>query len=111
MLELDFGGSFHYEIQEVIMHQHTHGPNKDLIIRMSKVIGHANSVKVMIENNRDCSEILIQIAAVRSALNKVGKLLLDDHISHCVLEVIEKDSSEKDEILNDLKDAIDKFVR
>ena len=94
------------------MHNHNHEPNKKLIARMSKIVGHTNSIKTMIEGNRDCTEILIQIAAVRSALNSVGKLLLDDHIKHCVLGVLDEDgSNDKDDILNDLIDAIDKFVR
>jgi DNA-binding FrmR family transcriptional regulator len=78
---------------------------------MSKIVGHTSSIKTMIEEGRDCSEILIQIAAVRSALNSVGKLLLDDHIKHCVLEALKSDSPDKDEILDELSDAIDKFVR
>ncbi|KAF5033218.1 Copper-sensing transcriptional repressor RicR [anaerobic digester metagenome] len=93
------------------MHKHNHQPNAKLIARMSKIVGHTNSIKVMIEENRDCTEILIQIAAVRSALNSVGKLLLDDHIQYCVLEALEEGSNDQDEILNNLKDAISKFIR
>ena len=62
----------------------------------------------MLEEERDCSEVLIQISAVKSALNNVGKLVLKDHINHCVLEIIE---DENDEILEKLDDAIDKFIK
>lgn len=78
---------------------------------MSRIVGHANSITKMIEQNRDCSEILIQIAAVRSALNNVGKLLLDEHINHCVKEAILHEDENKDEILENLKDAIDKYIK
>ena len=47
------------------------------------------AVKTMIEDGRDCSEVLIQIAAVRSAINNIGKIILEDHINHCLVDAIE----------------------
>ena len=43
----------------------------------------------MIEDDRDCSEVLVQIAAVRSAINNIGKIILEDHISHCLVDAVE----------------------
>lgn len=94
-----------------MVHQHVHTHNKKLIDRMSKIVGHTASIKTMIEENRDCSEILIQIAAVRSALNSAGKLLLNDHINHCVLEALKNEGEDTEIIIDELTDAIDKFVR
>ena len=54
---------------------------------MSKLIGHLESIRTMIENGRDCSDVLIQIAAVNGALNKVGKLILKDHMEQFLLEM------------------------
>ena len=65
----------------------------------------------MIEEKRNCTEIFIQIAAVRSALKSVGKLPLNEHIDYCVKETILYDVSNKEEILEDLKEAIDKYIR
>lgn len=93
------------------MHQHTHETNKKIINRMSRIIGHTKSIKKMIEDNRDCSQVLIQIAAVQSALNGVGKILLNEHIDHCVINAINSDEDSKTEILQELSDAIDKFIR
>lgn len=93
------------------MHRHEHESKHLLKIRMSKIIGHAESIQRMIEEDRDCSEILIQLAAVRSALNNVGKILLGDHIDHCILDAYHSDDPEKDALFTSLKDAIDKFVR
>lgn len=90
---------------------HTHESKARLISRMARIVGHTNSIKSMIECNRGCSEILVQIAAVRSALNGVGKLLLDDHMNHCVIEAMQDDAPNKKQLLSELKDAIDKFVR
>jgi len=75
---------------------------------MSRIIGHAEAVKRMIEEEKECDEILIQISAVRSALNNIGKLILEDHIKHCVVQAVEKNDSEPLEKLNK---AIDKFIK
>ena len=64
-------------------HGHYHANTKAVLNRMSRAIGHMESIKTMIENGRDCSEVLIQIAAVRSAINNIGKVILEDHINHC----------------------------
>ncbi len=90
------------------MNEHNHPQQKQVINRMARIIGHAEAVKRMCEEGKECSEILIQIAAVRSALNNVGKLILEDHINHCIVEAVENDNNEALEKLND---AIDKFVR
>lgn len=75
---------------------------------MNRAIGHMEAVKTMIEDGRDCSEVLIQIAAVRSAINNIGKIILEDHINHCLVDAIE---SGDEQVLKDLNDAISKFVK
>ena len=75
---------------------------------MSRAIGHMQAIKKMIEEDRDCSEVLIQIAAVRSAINNVGKIILKDHINHCVVDAVENDDKE---VLEELNDAINKFIK
>ena len=56
-------------------HSHTHDPKKikAIINRISKSIGHLESVKKMLENQRDCADVLIQLAAVRAEINSTGK--------------------------------------
>ena len=90
------------------MNEHNHPQSKAVINRLSRVIGHLEAVKKMAEEGRDCSEILIQISAVRSALNNVGKIILEDHISHCVVNAIENNDKE---VLESLNNAIDKFIK
>lgn len=75
---------------------------------MSRAIGHMQAIKKMIEEDRDCSEVLMQIAAVRSAINNVGKIILKDHINHCVVDALENNNKE---VLEDLNDAINKFIK
>lgn len=89
-------------------HTHYH-PNKTSVLnRMSRIIGHMEGIKRMVEDDIDCSDILIQISAVRSALNNTGKIILEDHINHCLLHAYEEGDHESIKRLND---AIDKFLK
>lgn len=89
-------------------HPHVHENTKAVLNRLSRAIGHLESVKKMVENGRDCSEVLIQIAAVRSAINNIGKVILQDHIQHCLVDAVENDD---EQALDDLCQAIDKFIK
>lgn len=89
-------------------HTHSHEHTQAVLNRMSRAIGHMESVKRMVEDGRDCSEVLIQIAAVRSAINNIGKIILEDHISHCIVDAVEHGDKKA---LDDLKNAIEKFVK
>ena len=71
-------------------------------------IGHLESVRKMVADGRDCSEVLIQIAAVRAAITNIGKVILQDHIQHCIVDAVEHDN---EQALDALCQAIDKFVK
>ena len=90
-------------------HGHTHDPKEVRLIvnRLAKAIGHLESVKRMVEDGKDCSEVLIQLAAVKSALNNTGKVILKQHISHCIVDAIETGD---DEALENLNQAIDRVL-
>lgn len=70
-------------------HTHRHTETKQVINRLSRAAGHLEAIKKMVEEERDCGEVLIQLAAVRSALNSVGRIILADHMAHCVSEAME----------------------
>ena len=88
-------------------HQHKHQDTKKVLNRMSRAIGHMEAIKRMVEESRDCSEILIQLSAVRSAINQVGKIVLQDHINTCVVDALETGDKK---VLEDLTNAVDKFL-
>lgn len=88
--------------------EHHHEDTKAIVNRLSRAIGHLESVKRMVEEDRDCSEVLIQLAAVKSAINNTGKLILKDHINHCVVHAVESNDTK---VLEDLNEAIDKFMK
>ncbi len=85
-------------------HGHTHTQTKAVINRLSRAIGHLESVKRMVESGRDCTEVLVQLAAVRSALNNTAKVILKDHLEHCM------DDAGVSDQLQALNEAIDKFM-
>lgn len=89
-------------------HVHDEADKKAVINRLSKAIGHLEKVKQMVEQDEDCSDVLIQIAAVRSAINNTGKLILNQHIEHCVLHAIEDGDMET---INKMNEAIRVFVK
>ena len=87
-------------------HGHAHTQTKAVINRLARAIGHLESVKNMVESGRDCTEVLVQLAAVRSALSSTAKVILKDHLEHCINE----EGSNSEEQLRALNDAIDKFM-
>ena len=87
---------------------HTHENTKAVINRLSRAIGHLESVKRMVEEGRDCSEVLVQIAAVRSAIDNTGKVILQDHLKHCIVEAAQEGDRQA---IDDLCQAIDKFMK
>lgn len=89
-------------------HKHEHANTKAVINRLNRAIGHLQSVRDMVEDGRDCTEVLVQIAAVKSAINNVGKLILTDHIEHCIVDAIEENDTDA---IKDLEDAINKFIK
>lgn len=62
----------------------------------------------MVENGRDCSEVLIQLSAVKSAINNTGKIILQDHIEHCIVDAVENGDKEA---IKELEKAIDRFMK
>ncbi|MFR7758275.1 MAG: metal-sensing transcriptional repressor [Christensenellales bacterium] len=88
-------------------HPHKHENTKAVVNRLARAIGHLESVKRMVEDGRDCTEVLIQLAAVRSALNNTAKVILKDHLEHCITDAVETGDAE---VISDLNTAIDKFI-
>ena len=89
-------------------HTHTHENTKAVINRLSRAIGHLESIRRMVEEGRDCSEVLIQLSAVKSAINNTGKVILQDHIQHCIVDAVKDGDMEALEALNK---AIDRFMK
>ncbi len=81
---------------------------EEIARRFARIAGHANSLKRLWDEGRDCDDMLTQSAAVRAALDQVGKAILEQHIEHCVEKAVKH--GEPGEAIRDLKDALDRFV-
>lgn len=80
-------------------------PNKQqLLNRLKRIEGQVRGVQQMVENDRYCVDILHQISAVQSAMNKVALALLEDHTHHCVANAIKENNGE--EAIKELMDVM-----
>ena len=89
------------------MEQHTHEHTKAVLNRISRAIGHMNAVKKMVEDGRDCSDVLIQLSAIKSEITGVSKVILKDHIDHCIVDAVKEND---EDAIENLKGAIDKLL-
>ncbi|MCG8572876.1 MAG: metal-sensing transcriptional repressor [Spirochaetes bacterium] len=85
-----------------------HKQTKAVINRLSRIEGHIRSIKAMVEEGRNCTDVLTQISAVRSAVNNVGRVILEDHLESCLL--YGHSNMEDDEIIAEIREAIDLFL-
>lgn len=90
------------------MKESEHSYHKDVLTRLSKTSGHIEAIKRMVIDERDCTDILIQLSAVRAAINSLSRLILQEHISHCVVEAVENNDMK---VVEDLKNAISKILK
>lgn len=89
-------------------HTHSHEHTQAVLNRLARAIGHLEAVRSMVADGRDCSEVLIQLAAVSSALASTSRIILKDHMEHCIVDAVErKDQSAIDE----LERAIDRLLK
>ena len=89
-------------------HTHSHTQTRAVVNRLARAIGHLERVKAMVEEGRDCSEVLIQLSAVRSAINNTGKVILKDHLEHCIVDAVQ---TQDFAAIDELNRAIEQFVK
>jgi DNA-binding FrmR family transcriptional regulator len=89
-------------------HVHSDEDKKAVLNRLNRAAGHLESIKRMIENDRDCAEVIVQIAAVRSAIAGAGKLMIQHHIEHCIVDAVRHNDTRR---IDDLNNAIEKFLK
>lgn len=90
-------------------HAHTHDPDvkKKQLNRLSRVIGHLEHIKGMIERNEDCSDVLMQMAAAKSALNGLGKSIINEHLAHCIVHAIEDGDAAE---IEEFQKSIERYI-
>ena len=95
-------------VMRILMSMGTDQNTNAVLNRLARAIGHLEKVKRMVEEGYDCSEVLIQLSAVRSALNNTGKIILKDHMEHCLVEAVQNGDMDS---VEELSKAIDQFIK
>lgn len=83
--------------------------SKTMHVRINRIIGQLNGVQKMIDEDVPCEDILTQINAANGALHRIGLMILEGHLRHCVREGIEK--GDADETIENFADALEHFAR
>lgn len=91
-------------------HTHVHDEEslRRIVNRLSRIEGHIRGIKTMVQESRPCPDVLVQIAAVRGALNRVARIILDEHLTECIGRASEKGNMEAE--IEQLKTALDRFL-
>ena len=87
------------------------GDKEKILARLRRIEGQVRGLQRMVDEEAYCVDILTQIGSVVSASEKVGAILLKDHVEHCVRESIEKGGLEADEKIEELTTAVERFLR
>ena len=91
-------------------HHHTHSPDerKALQIRLRKIIGQLGSVEKMVEQDRECTEVLTQIVSARKALKSFAEVVIHQHVHQCIAEA--SDPRESQRKLRELLTVLERYV-
>jgi len=79
-----------------------------LVNRLSRIEGHVRGIKTMVQENRPCPEVLVQVAAVRGALDRVARIILDEHLTQCIGRAAKEGNIDTE--IEELKAALDRFL-
>lgn len=87
--------------------------DKDAILkRLRRIEGQVKGIQKMVDNDKYCVDILIQIAAIRSAIDKVGGIILENHMNSCVRDTLGSSCDEEKEIvIDELISTVLKFMK
>lgn len=92
------------------VHPHVHDPEslRRIVNRLSRIEGHIRGIKTMVQESRPCPDVLVQVAAVRGALDRVARVILDEHLTECISRAAEVGNI--DDEIAELKAALDRFL-
>lgn len=82
--------------------------NKALVNRLKRIEGQVKGIQKMVENKKYCSDILIQITAARAALERVGGMILEEHVKTCIKAAVQENNDEK---IDELIDIMLKYMK
>lgn len=91
-------------------HDHVHSEEslRLIINRLSRIEGHIRGIKAMVQDSRSCPDVLVQVAAVRGALDRVARIILDEHLTQCIARAAKEGNIQSE--IEELKSALDRFL-
>ena len=89
-------------------HDHSEESLRKIVNRLSRIEGHVRGIKSMVQQNTPCPDVLLQIAAVRGAIDKVARIVLDEHLTECVARAAKDGNIDAE--MEELKAALDRFL-
>ena len=98
----------HNQADSVHPHVHSEESLRRIVNLLSRIEGHVRGIKTMVQQNTHCPDVLLQIAAVRGALDKVARIVLDEHLTECIGRAAQKGNIELE--IEQLKAALDRFL-
>ncbi|MEG4279405.1 metal-sensitive transcriptional regulator [Microcoleus sp. MON1_C1] len=98
----------HHDDKSVHPHHHDEESMRRLVNRLSRIEGHVRGIKTMVQENRPCPEVLVQVAAVRGALDRVARIILDEHLTECIGRAAKEGNIDTE--IEELKAALDRFL-
>lgn len=98
----------HHHEHSAHAHHHDEESLRRLVNRLSRIEGHIRGIKTMIQENRPCPEVLVQVAAVRGALDRVARIILDEHLTECIARAAKEGNIDTE--IKELKEALDRFL-
>jgi CsoR family transcriptional regulator, copper-sensing transcriptional repressor len=106
---LVFAPSVHeHPHEKSVPHVHSEESRKRIINRLARIEGHIRGIKTMVQEDRPCPDVLIQVAAVRGGLDRVARIILDEHLSECIARAANEGNVEAE--IAALKTALDRFI-
>ena len=98
----------HHDDKSAHPHHHDEESMRRLVNRLSRIEGHVRGIKTMVQENRPCPEVLVQVAAVRGALDRVARIILDELLSECIARAAKEGNIDTE--IEELKAALDRFL-
>ncbi len=98
----------HKHGQSAHAHVHSEESLRRIVNRLSRIEGHIRGIKTMVQQSSPCPDVLLQIAAVRGALDRVARIVLDEHLTECIGRAAQEGNIEVE--IEQLKAALDRFL-
>ncbi|MBD6619887.1 metal-sensing transcriptional repressor [Komarekiella sp. 'clone 1'] len=98
----------HQENSSNLQHNYSEASLQDLVKRLSRIEGHIRGVKNMVETSRPCPDVLVQIAAVRGAVQQVGRIILHEYLRESVARTTQQGDIKTE--IEALKTVLDRFL-